>query len=292
MQGLHLEQWEDMLAQSKKKLLKSRLQRTKPALDDKCITSWNALLAKAFAEASKMKGQAHYFLQAEKLIEALCDKLRMPSGLFAHVRTKGITAEVILLEDQVTVVDALLVIYEVSANEHYLMLANEIMRCTLNAFSHDGSSLLANRMAYENDVIGLKFETSDNVIPCANSIAANCLLKLGRYFDNREFSMRAALMINEVSAAIDFAPGFSNWLLAAIMRNAQPVEVVFTGSQALQNSMRFHQKLRPFTLSSASTINSELPLLKDRNNEQSLIYVCRNQTCEAPVLRFEDLVIE
>lgn len=290
--GMQVEQWSDFYARGKKKLIEYRSQRTKPGLDDKCIASWNALLVKAMAEASKMKGYVHHLTKAEKLIEAICSKLRMPSGLLAHVRTKGITSEVVLLEDQVYLVDALLVVYEASGKDQYLLLAHEFMQLTLESFSLKGSSLLANRRINVHDVVGLKFEINDNVMPCANSVAASCLAKLGRYLESRVLSQRAEMMVREVSSSIDFAPGFSNWLLAASMQIAQPVEIVFTGPDAVVNARRFHEKLHPFILTAASTINSELPLLKGRNTGESLIYVCRNHSCEAPLLRLEELVIE
>lgn len=290
--GLDLQEWNNILTNSKKRLLKFRSNRIKPGTDDKCITSWNALLAKAFAEAAKISDHNHYLIEAENLVSALCNQLRQPSGLFAHTRTKGVTSKVILLEDQVAVVDALLVIYELTGKEDHLRLAHEIMLLTLKIFSHDNTTLLSNSVSGASDIIGVKFETSDNVIPCANSVAAFCLIKLGRYFDSEELSMRGSSMLREVSGNIDFATGFSNWLLAAIMQNTEPIEVVFTGPQALHNLREFHEKHHPFVLTCASTIKSELPLLKGKNCEESLIYVCRNHSCGAPLQSLEDVIIK
>jgi uncharacterized protein YyaL (SSP411 family) len=292
LQGIDAHEWNSMLASAKKKLFDYRSNRIKPGLDDKCITSWNALLVKAFAEASKMRNREYYLENAENLIGALCDHLRLPSGLFAHTRTKGVTSNLVLLEDQVTAVDALLVMYEVNGNENHLGLAREIMLLSLAVFSNEGTFLLSNRAKAESDIIGVKFETSDNVIPCANSIAANCLLKLGRYLDDRELLDRASSMIQEVSGVIDFAPGFSNWLLASLLQLIEPTEVVFTGPKAMENARIFHQRIYPFVISAASTMKSELPLLKGKNCEETLIYVCRNHSCNAPLHSLEDLIIK
>jgi uncharacterized protein YyaL (SSP411 family) len=98
-------------------------------------------------------------------------------------------------------------------------------------------------------------------------------------------------MLKEVSARIDFAPGFSNWILALMEFNSVSVEVVFTGPQALVNSTIFHEKFYPFVLSAASTVSSELPLFNLRGGDDSPIYVCRNQSCEMPVYRIEDVMI-
>ncbi len=283
--------WNELLSKGKSLLLEHRAKRIKPGLDDKCIASWNAMLVKALAEASKISGRAHYLAEAEELIDAMRRMLRKPSGLLAHTRTKGITSEVFLLEDQVCFVDALLVVYEVSGSEDYLHLAQELMQQALTVFSHENTALLSNRTSAEREIIGVKFETNDNVIPCANSIAANCLFKLGRYFDHADYLNRSASMIREVCASIDFAPGFSNWILASIAQETEHVDVVFTGPDAHTNSRRYHSKLHPFALSAASTIESELPLMRGRNTGESLIYVCRNHTCGPPLRRLEDLSI-
>ncbi|MFM7725738.1 MAG: hypothetical protein ACKO7B_03480, partial [Flavobacteriales bacterium] len=283
LHNLNAHDWNKKLESAKEKLHAYRLKRIKPGLDDKCITSWNALLVKGFAEASKMRGQEHIIVHAENLIDALCEHLRLPSGLFAHTRTKGVSSKIVLLEDQVSLADALIVLYEAHGNEKHLQLAHEIMLLTLAVFSSEGTSLLSNRSPSDPDVIGVKFETSDNVIPCANSIAANCLMKLGRYFDNTEWLNRATCMVREVSGTIDFAPGYSNWLLVSLMLLAESTEVVFTGVKAIENAHVFQQKLYPFVLVAASTTHSELPLLKGKNCDESLVYVCRNHSCSAPL---------
>jgi uncharacterized protein YyaL (SSP411 family) len=132
---------------------------------------------------------------------------------------------------------------------------------------------------------------NDNVIPAANGVACRCLIKLGRYLGRKNWLNRAELMLKEVSARIDFAPGFSNWILALMEFNSVSVEVVFTGPQALVNSTIFHENFNPFVLSAASTVSSELPLFNLRGGDDSPIYVCRNQSCEMPVYRIEDVMI-
>src|SRR5204862_5961633 len=44
-------EFNDLLNTSKKSLLTERNKRTRPAVDDKILTSWNALMLKAYADA-------------------------------------------------------------------------------------------------------------------------------------------------------------------------------------------------------------------------------------------------
>ena len=284
-------EWRRRLQSGKAKLLEHRNRRTKPGLDDKCIASWNAMLAKAFVEAAKIHGYQGYLNDAENLLNAIDAQLIQTNGLLAHARTKGKVAEICLLEDQVFFMDALLSCYEISGKEKWLTLAMKIMQGVEEHFTSTDSDLFLNRPHYVEDVIGAKREFNDNVIPSANGVACRCLIKLGRYLGRTKWLDRAELMLKEVSATIDFAPGFSNWILALMEFNTVPVEVVFTGPQALVNSTKFHAKFNPFVLSAASTVSSELPLFNLRGGDDSPIYVCRNQSCEMPVYRIEDVII-
>ena len=284
-------EWRQKLHACKAKMLEHRNKRTKPGLDDKCIASWNAMLARAFVEAAKIQGRQGYLNDAEKLLNAIYAQLMQSNGLLAHARTKGKVAAICLLEDQVFFIDALLSCYEISGKEQWLVLAAKTMQGVEEHFSSTGSVLFLNRPHHIEDAIGAKLEVNDNVIPAANGVACRCLLKLGRYLGKSDWHDRAERMLKEVSATIDFAPGFSNWILALLELNTVPVEVVFTGPQALGNAQVFHEKLNPFVLSAASTASSELPLFNLRGGDDSPIYVCRNQSCDVPVYRVEDVII-
>ncbi len=96
-------------------------------------------------------------------------------------------------------------------------------------------------------------------------------------------------MLSEVAHRIDYAPGYSNWLMALMEYVCPPVEVVFTGPEAISQLQSFNETMHPFVLTAASTGNSELTLFKSRGGVDSPIYVCRNRSCDIPVYRVEDI---
>jgi uncharacterized protein YyaL (SSP411 family) len=283
--------WREKLELAKSALRKFRQKRTKPGLDDKCIASWNAMLLKGFAEAAKMQHRQHFVIEANELAESILSHFMQPNGLLGHAFTKGKLTTATLLEDQVFFMDALLSLYEVTGKERWLKLACQMMRNVEALFSIDGTAFFQNRSLHVTDVCGVKFEINDNVIPAGNSVACRCLLKLGRLLNENKFTLRANEMLQEVSQAIDFAPGFSNWMMALLEYQLEPVEVVFTGPHANSNVMNFQETLQPFVLVAASTSESELPLFQGREGKTSAIYVCRNRSCELPVYRVEDIRI-
>ena len=288
-QNMEPEAWNEKLNRAKVILNRYRQERTKPGLDDKCIASWNAMLIKAFTEASKIHGRGDYIEQAEQLAESMIFQLMLPNGLLAHAYTKGRISGVTLLEDQVFFIDALIALYELTSEEKWLKRAAQLMDDVDSFFSSDNSSFFENRSSEVKDVCGVKFEINDNVIPAGNSAACRCLIKLWRLLGIKKYEERAVKMLTEMSGSIDFAPGFSNWLLAILEWQTESVEVVFTGPDATSNSSRFQEKLQPFVLVAASTVESELPLFQGRGGEHSAIYVCRNRSCDLPIYRVEDI---
>ena len=286
------EKGQELMEAGKKRLLQHRRKRPKPGLDDKCIASWNGMLARAFAEASSIKGRGHYLNDAVQLLEIMIAELMQENGLLAHAKTKGKLTDVYLLEDQVAFMEASLLVYETGGDEKWLRLTEETMIQVERHFSEKNSSWFVNRAFNAQEVAGAKFEINDNVIPSANSIACRILIKLARHFNHANWQKRAESMLLEVSPSIDYAPGYSNWILGLLEFITEPVEIVFTGPAAIENSRTYHEKLHPFVMTAASTCESELPLFKARNSTESLIYVCRNYTCGKPLHRVEDILIE
>jgi hypothetical protein len=250
------------------------------------------MLARAFAEASCIKGRSHYLKDAEQLLEIMIAELMQENGLLAHVKTKGKLTHVYLLEDQVAFMEASLRVYETGGDEKWLRLTKETMIRVEKYFSVKDSSWFVNRAFNSHEVAGVKFEINDNVIPAANSAACRIWIKLARHFNQNDWQKRAESMLLEVTPSIDYAPGYSNWILGLLECITEPVEIAFTGPAAVENSRAFHEKLHPFVLTAASTGESELPLFKARNSKDSLIYVCRNYACGKPLTRVEDILIE
>jgi uncharacterized protein YyaL (SSP411 family) len=229
--------------------------------------------------------------RATDLAESLMKHLMLPNGLLAHAITKGRVTRITLLEDQVFFIDGLLSLYEVTGAEKWLKLAAKTMEQVDIFFAHNETCFYQNRSTELEDVCGVKFEINDNVIPAGNSVACRCLLKLSRYLEEKKFGNRALDMLQQVSGSIDFAPGFSNWLLALLEYHTDKVEVIFTGINANEINHTFQERLQPFVLVAASTTDSELPLFRGRPANESAIYVCKNQSCELPVYRAEDIRI-
>lgn len=274
----------------KAQMLEYRNQRVKPGLDDKCLASWNALLASALFECAKCEGRHALIAQGEALIEAIESEL-VREGLVLHAMTKGERSTIFLLDNQVTYVEALIAAYEMTGKEEHLNKAVELMNRVLIHFQAPSGVLLQTRTRASSEVIGHKCEVQDNVIPAANSIACKALIRLASLTGNKDFRERASSMLAAVWPQLDFAGSYSNWLQCMLMLLSPDTEVVVSGPEALAFLHRWLEDYHPAVTIAASTSESELPLLMGRYNSRTAAYVCRNKTCSPPVYRVEDVSV-
>jgi uncharacterized protein YyaL (SSP411 family) len=210
-------------------------------------------------------------------------------GLVLHAFTKGMRSDIVLLDDQVTFIEALICAFELTGKEAYLNKATDFMQRVLKLFQSPNGPLLQTRLSDSTDVIGHKCEVQDNVIPASNSMACKALIRLAALTENGVFKQRASDMLTAVWPQVDFAGSYSNWLQCALLLLAPSGEVVFCGPEAVAFLQHWLEDYHPMTTIAASTTESELPLFKGRYNSRTAAYVCRNKTCSPAVFRVEEV---
>ena len=73
---------DEILIKARKKLLEARSKRVRPGLDDKILTSWNALMLKGYIDAYRYLGDENYLKTAIKNAEFI--KTSSVSGTGSH----------------------------------------------------------------------------------------------------------------------------------------------------------------------------------------------------------------
>jgi hypothetical protein len=148
----------------------------------------------------------------------------------------------------------------------------------------DGFFHLSSQTAEQ--LIAKKKEIFDNVIPSSNSVMARNLHILGILLDQDVWKHHAIKMTTQLSQLIESEPGYmSNWgiLFSEIIHGMS--EVVISGEDAIAYGHELHQHFLPFIVTVGTREKSDLPLLagRDAKPNQTLIYVCKNKTCQLPV---------
>ena len=263
----------------------ARNKRRKPNLDDKILTSWNALMLQGYVDAYKAFDQKEYLNKAVKIAEfILHNQLRSDGGLNRNFKDGKSTING-YAEDYATVIQAFISLHEVSLDEKWLIISKEIMEYAIIHFYDSTSGMFFYTSKEDPSLIARKTEVIDGVISSSNSIIGNSLFKLGHYFYDQKMIKISKQMLNNLKIEIIKNPmGYSNWL--HLMTNfTQPFyEVVVVGKNANTITKEFYKNYFPNILISASNKDSELPLLEFKYIDgETLIYVCVNGTCKLPL---------
>ena len=282
--------------QSKKKtweqlLFVAREKRSKPRLDDKALTSWNAIMLKGFVDAYKALGDINYLEVAIKNANFIIEKQWTQKGNLYHNYKNRKTTINGYLEDYCFVIDAFIALYEVTLDEKWLQNAKQLTDYCFDTFYDEKTGFFAFTSKVDAPLIATHFETEDNVIPASNSVMANNLFKLSVYFHNPYYETICMKMLQHIIPNIDYPSGYSNWLNALMNYSEQNKELGVCGEKALEYITKINQHYLPNVIISGTKTTSSLPFLKDRFVEnKTLFYVCQNQTCLLPTTNFKEVL--
>ena len=117
----------------KELLLKTRNERPKPRLDDKTLTSWNALMLKGYVDAYMAFNDEKFLTMALKNAHFLLNRqFKEDGGLYRNYKNGKSTIDA-YLEDYATLIDAYLSLYQVTLDENWLQTAKQL---TDHCFDH------------------------------------------------------------------------------------------------------------------------------------------------------------
>ena len=282
--------------QNKKKnweklLFNEREKRSKPRLDDKSLTSWNALMLKGYIDAFKALGDEKYLEIATKNAHFIIDKLLLPEGNLLHNYKNGNANINGYLEDYCFVIEAFISLYEVTIDEEWLRISKQLTDYCFDHFYDETVQFFSFTSKNDEPLIANHFETEDNVIPASNSVMANNLFQLSVYFQNQYYESICMKMLKKIIPNIDYPSAYSNWLNVLLNYSEQQKELGVCGEMALEYLSKINREYRPNLLVAGAKKISELPFLKDRYVEnEMLFYVCQNQTCQLPTSNFNEVL--
>ena len=282
--------------QSKKKsweniLFEERKKRPLPRLDDKCLTSWNAMMGKGFIDAYTALGNQKYLATALKNADFILKNLWSSEGNLWHNHKDGRNTINGYLEDYCFVIDFFIAVYEVTFDEKWLQNAKQLTNYCFEHFYDAPTGFFAFTSDLDAKLISKHFELEDNVIPASNSVMAENLFKLGIYFENTYYDSVCNKMFAHVVPLIDYPPAFSNWLNVFLNFSDDNKELAICGSDAKKQASEIAKLYLPNVVVAGTEKTSEIPFLQNRFEEnQNLFYICQNRTCGLPVENFDEAV--
>ena len=271
------------------KLYRLRENRPAPVVDKKIIFSWNAIAIRGLLDSYKSFEDSVFLEQADQMLNVLISENLYKNKRIKH--TVNTSESLLLLEDYVFLIDALIGYYEVTADESKLFLAKELTDFTLNTFSSEAGVYLKFSKDNNQSITSSMIQLEDNLLPSANSKMAENLFKLNHFFGIPEFKLRAEKMTSLIQPMSFEEPlKHSNWLQSIYNFTLPFYEIAITGPLAIDKMNLLLPFYIPNSVISTSASKSDLYLLKDRHDPiETYYYVCENNFCKIPVQSIDEL---
>lgn len=288
--GFSPEEWERYLAEIKKKLFDYREQRVRPALDDKILCSWNAMMLKAHLDAYRVFDEAAFLKVALQNVSYIQTRLKHPEGyLLRHAQTK-VNPIRGFLDDYAFYLEALFSLYEVTFDETWIYEAKELAAYIIENFYEEGASAFFFTSKKSEKLIARKFEVMDDVIPSSNSVLIRQLAKLGLIFDEKRFiDLSDQILANVFPQIKSYGSTFSNWAIQLLEEVMGVYEIALTGPEYENIRKELDRHYLPNKVILGGKVGT-LPLLDNRISDSTRAFVCQNKTCSLPVTTVKDLL--
>ena len=270
-------------------LLQARTKRIPPGLDDKSLTSWNAMLISGLCDAYSVTGDPEYIQLAMNCAEWIKNSQTKEEGTLWHTWKNGRSSIDGFLEDYAFVINAWISLYTVTFDEQWLLAAKALTETTIEQFEDEKSGMFF-FTDKDSELIVRKMEINDNVIPSTNSQMANNLFLLGKYFSQDEWTDKAKQMLANVYDGMEnYGSGYSNWAWLLMNFSTPFYETVIGGKDWKSSLSEWNLHYIPESIVCGGNQQGELEITVGKlETDKNKWYVCENKNCQAPVSSFDE----
>lgn len=268
----------DDFNKERKILYDYRKNRTSLHLDDKILTSWNALMICGMSVLYRVTGKGRYLLAAEKAYKFIEENLVRGTILYVSCRDRKHSVKG-FLDEYAYYTAALICLYEATLNPVYRKRGEEICREAKRQFADEKGGGYFLYGTQNSSLIARPKETYDGALPSGNSVMAYCLVRLMQITEEEGYRQEAEKQLAFLSAEAESYPaGHSVFLLAQLLYFYPPQKITVVLSEE----------------DCREQILSRLPLFADIRileqpteeykllNKRTTYYVCKDQTCFPP----------
>jgi len=284
-EGLEVEAMRKRISAFKSTALSVREQRIRPGLDDKSLTSWNAMTTTGLLDAFAATGETPFLqLAQENIVFLLKHQVKEDGGLW-HSYKNGRSTINGYLEDYAFLCEALIKFHEITMDQKYLSEAHRITTFVVDHFEQNDAGFFYFKSSDDPALVAKKAEIHDNVIPASNAVMATCLFKLGLLYSHSEWATISEQMLANVEPNFSRHPsGHSQWMQLRLMQSSPFYEVAIVGKDCEEKSKALTKHYLPGAVLCGGKDEGAIPILEQRKVEgKTLIYVCLKGACQLPV---------
>jgi uncharacterized protein len=289
--GIELGGFEERWERVRLALLDRRAQRPQPGVDDKVLTSWNALAIRGLARAGTLLDEPAWVAAGAAAASFLHDHLVDGAGSLHHVWHRGRLGAPAFLEDVATLALADLELFQATGGPVWFSRALALAE-DADARFHDDTDGGWFQTAHDAEALFTRPKDGwDNATPAGTSVMVEVALLLAGGTGDPRWRARAEEGIRLFQEGARRMPTGYGWLLRQVEALAAgPREIVVVGADSPERYM-LARVARSRPLPGALVVvgdpapTSDIPLLRDRLevDGRAAAYVCRDLTCERPV---------
>jgi uncharacterized protein YyaL (SSP411 family) len=281
----------ERLDEIKQRLREARERRVRPGLDDKRITSWNALMISALADAGAALERPDYVQAAVECAEFLTRDMRDEGGRLLRSYNRGRAKTPAFLEDHAYLLAALLDLYAATFDPRWFAEAERLAGEVVERFSDPERGGFFSTAADAEPLLARRKELEDLPIPAGGSVAALALLRLARLTGETRWEDAA---LGPMRLLLKIAPehpsSFAHLLQALDFHLAAVREVAIVGPGAESLRRVVDGAFRPHVVLAGGAPDG-VPLLAGREpvDGRAAAYVCERFACLRPVTEPDEL---
>jgi uncharacterized protein YyaL (SSP411 family) len=290
-----------LLNEGRRKLLEVRNRRPRPGRDEKALTSWNGLMIGALAHGAQALDVQAYAERAARAADFLLNRMRGPGGRL--LRTCGSGSEPKLnayLEDYSFFIDALISLYEATFAPCWIKAAVELAEVMIEQFWDPVESGFFYTGRDHEELIARTKDPHDSSVPSGDSLAVLALLRLHRLTGRTDLLDKAEATLRLFRGLMAESPFVTGQMLIGLDFFLGPVtEYAVVGDpssadtrrvlRGLQGAFRPNKVVALKSTSGQGEAAEDLLGLLAGKQASGLVttYVCRNFTCQAPLVGAE-----
>ena len=294
---------ETLLDEGRRKLLAVRRQRPQPALDDKILTSWNALTIRALVRAATVLDDERYLDAARRAAQFLDERLGRPDGRLLRSWREGRAAHDGYLDDHAFLAAARLDLYETAGDPADLARARQLADLTIQYFADHAIGGFFFTASDHETLIDRPKVVFDGSLPSGNAIATETLLRLHHLTGDESYRERVEKTLSLFAPQIRAQP-FGTAALIGVLDDylSGPIEIVVVGADSDPRTSALtrtaHSVWAPFRsvlVVDPAAPDEARPLPargKTAAGSAPTAYVCHSFQCSAPVREPDALLAE
>lgn len=213
-----------------KALFEHRARRPRPFLDDKIITSWNALAAAAFAKGAALDETLG--ATAARALAFLRNNLwDAPSRTLYRRWRDGERAVTGLADDYAFTAHAAVETFNATGDPSWLFWAEALLDVFIRRFMDGPPGVVHATAVGQDPLLTIRArDEGDNVEPAASSVAYLNFLRLGRFLDRADFLSTAEALARAVRPTAGRSPrAYAAFAAAEWASLVPPAEIIVVG---------------------------------------------------------------